>query len=226
MTPRRSLANVIPALCIFILLAIAGLWFWNYRHSFQQVTITLPKGDGLTTRIYNASVVTEESSLDSLAKQQNVRELKTTETFKLKKGRYVVLATGSNYEPTQQTLSVGAQPASLSFNPDFSSGKLGSLLDQQLSVIHSTLRANIPATSGFTISRGRLYQTGDWYGTILKRKVSVLEAQRHYRDTYRVVLQKQGNFWRIVTKLELSLSKQTYPKIPVDVLRDVNAMTQ
>lgn len=95
-----------------------------------------------------------------------------------------------------------------------------SQLDKELETITLVLQSAYPKiTTDYTISRGKLYDQGQWYGTTLTYK----GTDTFNRDTLRVLMQKKDGIWTLrTTPPELLLSAKKYPDVPKSILQSVN----
>lgn len=97
---------------------------------------------------------------------------------------------------------------------------LNNQLDKELETITLVLQSAYPKiTTDYTISRGKLYDQGQWYGTTLTYK----GTDTYNRDTLRVLMQKKDGIWTLrTTPPELLLSAKKYPDVPKSILQSIN----
>lgn len=71
----------------------------------------------------------------------------------------------------------------------------------------------------YTVNRGRLFDTGQWYGTTLQYH----GTDALNRDTLRVLLQKKNGVWKLrTTPPQPLLSAVSLPDVPKDILKAIN----
>lgn len=97
-------------------------------------------------------------------------------------------------------------------------------LTKQLAVeepeILKVINTNYPqiATS-YVINKGKLYGDGSWYGTTL----TYTGTDTMSRDTLRILMQKQGDDWKLLTTPpQILLSTVEFPDVPKEILKDIN----
>ena len=93
-------------------------------------------------------------------------------------------------------------------------------LAEELPVITTTLTNAYPKiATDYTVSKGKLYGDGQWYGAIL----SYHGGDTENRDTLRVLMQKKGDTWIIRSKPpQPILSAAKFPDVPVSILKAIN----
>ncbi|MBI5357952.1 hypothetical protein HZB74_03860 [Candidatus Saccharibacteria bacterium] len=110
---------------------------------------------------------------------------------------------------------------SVEIDPYFSDQKLSSLLEGKELGIHEAVKKNFQHINLYEIQPGKLYRWGEWYGTTLK----YVGNDTFNGDVLRVVLKHEQEGWQVKTEIpDITLSKQIFPDIPVDVLRAVNSL--
>ena len=98
--------------------------------------------------------------------------------------------------------------------------ELETLLTSETPAIQRAITATFPTLEqNYTIERSALYNTGDWYGTILQYKGSDVNN----RDTLRIVLQKKNGEWVVRTPQPQPLvSHLELTDAPKGMLDDLN----
>ena len=212
---------------IFFLVLILTLIGWSIYASYQKVTFTIaPNKPGLTVNVYKNDVDNDEASPESLVKADNlVKTVDTSSTIKLKQGHYIWQTAGSN-DYTRQTTKFVLKNEAISFeiNPTMTDGKLTSLLKTESPAVQKAILASVLGISPtYQLGAGKLYDNGEWYGTIIYPSKPFEFLSTNFVDIYRVVAHKDNGVWKVVTNPpELSLSAKKYTTIPRDILSDVN----
>ena len=104
-------------------------------------------------------------------------------------------------------------------NPTYSKDKLQSLLNSELPIVRATIQNYYPKVNSlYSVSKGELYNFGEWYGTTLIYRGGYSQSS----DTLRIILHKTGDTWQVAAQPDIILSSNAYPAIPFDILDDVN----
>lgn len=142
--------------------------------------------------------------------------------IKLEKGKYVVQYDAvDGYEDSIVELDFSEKRQVINLDPNYDTLRLDAILKKELKTIHGSLKNELPNIDVYDVRQGRLYKKGDWYGTVLIYKGSDLFNS----DSLRVVMKKENGKWVIKTNPpSISLNKYSYPDVPEDILRDVNAI--
>jgi hypothetical protein len=220
---RRPLAIFIIVLVVLVGATIG----YNYLKSFQKLTVVIGSDiPSLKVSVYKLPPGGHESGplSDFKAPKYLVRETTSSTTFKLKKGEYLVSSSGNNDYVEQDEEVHLDQPQQAKVDPQYTATKLASQLKQEASAINQAIAGAVPGVANYTVAGGKLYQRGEWYGTVLTVKQTAEQARTSYTDIYRLVAQKQNGTWKVVATPDLNLSIVTYPSIPRAVLVDVNKM--
>lgn len=101
--------------------------------------------------------------------------------------------------------------------------KLETMLAKEQSAIDQVLSTTYPQLSElYTVTDGKLYHDGSWYGATLLYKGS----DELSRDTLRLLMQKKDNTWKIRTDPPaIILHAADYPDMPKDIIQDLNKAT-
>ena len=174
----------------------------------------------LTVRYTNVQSVDIHASSDPSSTVASVTY--SGQTIKLRQGSYVLSYTGkTDYANGSIAVDLSQKQQTVTINPPYSDQKLSSLLSTESPAIQMVLTQKYPHISLYKIQLGKLYHTGDWYGTTLVYTGSDIFNS----DTLRVVLHKQNGTWVVATDPpNITLSKLLFPNVPEDVLVDVNNM--
>jgi hypothetical protein len=140
--------------------------------------------------------------------------------MKLKKGAYQLITSGTDVRKTTENLQVGDQPITKDMYIPLSDEFLQKQLAAESSAIHQTIIDRYPQLASlYTINPGKLYGRGEWYGTVL----TYIGTDSDNRDSLRILLQKQGNSWHVVTTPpQPLLSAKKLPDVPSYILSDIN----
>lgn len=230
MSPLRQfwLNYRVYIIAIILVTTIVGIGLSIY-FSYQKVTVNFTQTKpGFAVNIYKTDTSSNEISPDKLIDQNNlVKTVEEDSTFKLKAGNYVWETKGtSDYQRETGQLIITTKPQTITVNPVYTDTKLKSLLAEESPAIQKLIATAIPGIgTAYRTTTGRLYQNGEWYGTIIYPNLSTEALRTNYVDTFRLVAHKANGMWKIVTlPPDLVLTTKAYPNIPRTVLVDVNNM--
>ncbi|HEY1085874.1 MAG TPA: hypothetical protein VGE34_04075 [Candidatus Saccharimonadales bacterium] len=192
---------------VIILILIAGFFTVQYIQSRKEIVIEFSNTSEVTLLEYRTlkQVGTVKNSGDKIQISKDVR-------YKLK-------YTGKDgYESGE--VVVDNQKDKLSISPPYSKKKLASLLtDSVVESAHTTITNKYPhISSQYTIEKGELYHSGEWYSTSLVYK----GGYNNISDTLHVILKKTDQGWEVSASPNVSFNKIDSPNIPVDILKEVN----
>jgi hypothetical protein len=199
-------------LAVIILLAlITGSLYLNNAATHNTVTFS-------TTQTGIASItVTHIVSSTSI---KPVATIDPAGKLSLTKGSYTAVAQGTNISTDPINFSVDSSPLTVTIHPGFSLSYLNQQLTLEQTAIGQAITSNLgQKLTGFKVNAGRLYKDGDWYTTTL---IQTPAHPTENGDVYRMVMQKNNGQWKVIAPPAIVLSKQTYPMIPIDILRDIN----
>ncbi len=196
----------------------------SYVNSFNEVRIILrqPPSESVTVKIYALS--DHESSVEDYKDKTPLKETNTDVDLRLKNGEYVVvIPAGTVYEPQVQEFAVDASRKDVVVLPRYSSQTLESQLNEQRSDIRSMLYAQYdflnPKKRLYVFLDEKIHLQGEWYTATVRELI----PGRNKSDIYRIVAQKKGGKWVLVTTPpDLVISNVRYPDIPREVLLDLN----
>lgn len=203
---------IIILLASLLLIGLGGLFL--YLTSFGQLDITYKdSGTKITLDIYQSGKDFNDS-----------KPIKTTDapgSIRIKKGDYIVKSReNEEYASQSKPVTVGSKPSQVSIDPDYSSKKLDNLLKNELLSIKRSIFTAYPVIeSDYSFSKMSLLKKGDWFSTLLVSKKSTPN-----NDTLRLVAQKQGNTWVIITRPPaIVINAAQYKSIPSDVITNINS---
>lgn len=201
---------------IILIIMIGANIFINYKNSFQEISVSVtgnPKNSKVNIYKLNDN---DRTLVESFTNSQT--------TKRVKKGTYEVIFNGSGFQEQSTTIKVGDNPEATTINPSYTKERLAELLSNERAAINLAINEAIPQTkSSYVIDPGELYILGEWYGTTIHVRQTPTEERENYIDRYKVVLKKEGASWKVITiPPEIIISKNKYPKIPREVLIEVN----
>lgn len=180
-----------------------------YLTSFHKVSINLKPPD-LAVDLY------ARNSKDSSVK---ISSLRNSQVVSLRSGDYYAVPTSKKYSSSPINFTVEETAKSVDINPDYSDKFLLNLLNTEYPAIQSVINSRYAAVlSGFTLSTGRLYMNGTWYATTLVQKV----PERAFGDTYRLIMKKENNTWKIVVPPKLVISRYDSRSVPMSIIDGAN----
>jgi hypothetical protein len=192
-----------------------GLVGWHlYANMYQQLTLTDTNATNVT--LYRAA---PSESGPGYNAQKPVLTLDNVGSYRVKKALYVYVArAGNGFESATDQLPVGKQPVSFSVQLAYTSQHLQQLLPTEGPLALQALDQAYPSQMAlYTPENGKLYDDGQWYGV-------KLVANDGVDDTYRAVVEKEGDRWQVATRPPaIALSHPVYPNIPQDILSDVDS---
>jgi hypothetical protein len=199
---------------IFLCL-LAGLFTAWYLTSYKSLVVTYKNAHDV--KIYKTAAL--NSGKD---KKPAAAIASSGQEVKLREGSYTLHYEGNDgYESRYVVVNVTQKHQKFSFAPDYSDSKLQAMLKAESPAIQQALKNTFPDIGLYEIQTGKLYDKGEWYGTALVYK----GAYGPNSDMLRVVLHKENGSWIVKTvPPRITLSKFTYPDVPVDVLRDINSL--
>lgn len=208
---------------IFVGFILVLSWFYLDKYlSKRDLIINFPNNSrGLSINIYRA--LSGEDNLEVNKSSLVASNISQNTTLKLPQGTYRIVSNQNNdYNKIDQKIYLGDKPYTLDINGVYTDTKLKSLLDSEKQSILSSLRQELPTVDKyFTISEGKLFEQGNWYGTTLVSKSTDI----YNNDTLRVILKKQDSRWVIVTNPpQILVSKVSSPDTPSYIIRDINNM--
>jgi hypothetical protein len=150
--------------------------------------------------------------LDKNASQ--IKNITTSTNLQLKEGEYSYKVLGDTYSNDAVSFSVSSN-TSITVSPLYSDQYLASLLEKESSAINKVLLAKYPVIlNDFKIKSLNLYEKGDWAAGKIETKTTGAEQP----DVYRFVLQKINSQWNIVVPPQISINRDLYKQVPIDIL--------
>lgn len=215
-------------LALAIILFIGLVFGYGFLTSSQQITVSVKNNPNSKVYFYKVPKKTDlhEADEDYATEKLLVKQPKSGEQIKIKKGNYVVAFAGNDdFLKKSVLVQVGGAPQTITIEPEFTDTKKARLLTEQGPAIKQVVSQMVALPKNYTISQDVLLGNGEWYGALIHLSESDIVAQGGYADLYRIVLHKTGDVWKFAAGPELSLSKQNYPDVPKDVLSAVNALS-
>lgn len=177
---------------------------WSYILSFQEVTFRYDNALGYIELI--------DEHNEKLYPKHN-------QPIQLTEGEYHIQHIGTHIQPEYRSLTITDDTTVLDVSYSYTREHLDSLLKKEQPAARAALYATYPkAKSDYRLVHEKLYRLGDVYGAAL-----VARKPGDNSDTLRVVLEKRGDTWQILSKPPVPiLSTPEYPKIDSAVLEDIN----
>ena len=214
---------------VLAIVVIGGLVGVSILTSYQTLTITYAATNPpVKTSVYKLLAGNEGGLGQAVDPKNLIKEVTKTTKFKLKKGSYAVVTSGSaDYQTQAISVTLGGTAQTVGIDPTYSTAKLQSQLVKEQNALAQAVTASVPAfTSKYKISSGKLYQHGDWYGALIVPNLTDNQLSTQYVDNYRLVAHKENGAWKVLTlPPELIISSFKYPNVPHDILVDVNKLT-
>lgn len=212
--------NIIALFIVFLL--FCGIFvitsLVSNARSPGSVNVSITCANCKTIFVYDA-VKTEGDGDKKLIVKESDKQLVTKLSSK---HPYLVEYEGEKgYENNSLNFKTEYNDKEIKLEPSFTNDRLAALLPQKQEAINAAIKKIGPAISLYDVQPGKLYKTGEWYGTTLKYKQLDITMD----DTLRIILHEESGRWMLATDPpDITLSKYTYPKIPEDVLRSVNKL--
>jgi hypothetical protein len=223
---NQKLIKAFIAVIFSAVLIIVSLLIFQYLTSKETVSIKYAdNAKGLTTSLYKLNSYDDDYNPEySVTPENLVFETKSSTETKLKKDDYVVVFEGEGYTKKIQRISINKENKTIDVDASYTEDKLNQILDQEFETLKTTILDYLPlAKDSSQISRGKMYNKGDWYGTTITIKQTAEEQRNNYTDIYRVVINKRSGNWVVINKSpELIISSPNYPQVPRDILVDIN----
>lgn len=192
---------------VFMILLLAGFGI-HYLLSLRKVSFVFEGGTEKIT-IYNSD-------------KKNVKELSSNSHTFLREGSYYFVPYGANLSSDTIEFSVSNSDKTIVVHPSFTDEYLADELQKEIGAIETSISLKYPSLyNNYTLSQGALYKQGDWFGGLLKPKVSDI---RDEKDPYRIILHKKDGGWQVIRRPEYILSASRYEEVPLDVLRAINSI--
>lgn len=200
-----------------VLLLVAVIGIFAYVFSTQSVTVTYDAANVDQAQIFKAA-----KPGTTLPQGEAVQTLASGKSYRLAKGSYVLVATGEKITTSSTSLALAGQPVKHTITTTYSPAYLAQLLPAQQAAITAAIKAANPRIlQSYKFGISRLYGSGDWYGTTL----TYIGTDKYNTDSLRLVAHREGSTWIVDTNPpQLILTAKAYPKIPHDVLSQVNAI--
>ncbi len=191
---------------IAIIIVIVGIFILVDQLQYKSVALTL-KGTGYNVEIY-----------DSVSSKK-IFDTGTNSSLRLKAGNYYYKPTGPIVDNSQTSFVVTSTDIAITVDPDYSANHLADLAKNETKAINSILQTAYPKViSKYTFKNLNLYKKGEWGAGYL---VQIVDP-RQDPDIYRFVVHKVNDKWIVAAPPQISISKNDYPDIPLDVLYSVN----
>ena len=128
------------------------------------------------------------------------------------------LAYGAMTAPGQQKNTPKAETAKPVKPP--TKAELEKKLVSEMPAITNVLITEYPLiATTYTVEQGQLFDQGQWFGTTMTYR----GTDSDNRDTLRVLMEKKGDTWKLLTKPPRPLlSKKDFPNVPVSILKKIN----
>lgn len=212
----------IIALVLVFFGVIVGIYLYENKTSYQDITVTLKPVAGYpaTAKLYKYNQGKSEYEPSTAIKQENyIADLQLNNTLRVKRGTYVIaVQNDANYQDTTKGYMVDENTKDIPLNLQLNDTALKDLAVQESASVNNALNQSITKPPDYKIDQGVLLLDGTWYVTTVSR----VTDGSFYSDIYRVVAHKEDNTWKVVTNPSLSLSSLDYPDIPRAVLSKAN----
>lgn len=209
----RSNKKYVAAMLVLVTIITATTILVSYISSTKEVFVYYKNSKDVNIHVFSGEHVDGSNKITEIKKSGDSVRLDKSETYQVTYSGTVGYEDGLvSFKPSDRDI--------IKINPYYSQDKLSRFLSGQESIIHNVIKSKYSDNiHSYELQTGKLYHFGDWYGTTLK----YIGDDYSNSDTLRIVLNKVGGNWVVKTDPpSVSLSKYDFPKIPIDVLVDVN----
>lgn len=222
---KRRLMTLLVVVFMCLMLAV-GYYIFIHRYQTLRVDVVNARS-GYKLSLYESSNNDEVNPEVFEQKQNLVKEFISTDSFKLKKGNYVLVGSGKDFVKSVISIKLANNEVRETVRVKLSDEKLQQVLKEEFPSIVLAVQKSFPGVSSkYGVGEGRLFENGEWFGTTLSPIMSDEMRRLTYVDIYRLVAHKQNGKWDIVTKPpELVLSRAKYSGVPFDVLSETNKLS-
>jgi hypothetical protein len=148
-------------------------------------------------------------------------KLVTSQKVKLADGTYDFVVTNNPelYQNPVDKVVINSSVKEVLVTPVLTDQALANLLKDEVAAANAALFDKFPTLKqSYTLSSGRLYLDGNWYGAVLKPQNSSL-------DSLKIIEHKQNDKWVVaVSTPAVSIGQPSNPSIPFDVLKAVDQL--
>jgi flagellar basal body-associated protein FliL len=202
--------RILTAIGIVGVVALLVFWAVSYFLSFKSVT--LKPHNGITMTFGEPSHGEDGPGVS----KEIAKTSSETKKVRVKEGYYAIVYSGTDITTTRVLYHVtNNMTIEAPDNFTLSDSKLAQELDQQSDAITAALQAN-SKTSAYTPDKAQLYQDGSWYAAKL------VPADPDTQDTLVVILHKENGQWKLAVDPAITLYIGDYPKVPQQIIRDIN----
>lgn len=228
-TKNRKIKPPLPQI-VMIIIAVTFLSLAVISYLIYQSKIT----------IHFQSDFKEEIILSNQQKHQ-IAKFKTPQTLRLKPGSYLIQPKGQErYQNSIQSFDF-KQNQTIVLNFDFDQSYYDKSFRLEPDKIANLLRQTYPETfkaHDYQIIKGQFFQQGRYYVTAIGQKGNLVDEDRAEKETkilkkdvfisniYYVVFEFKAKRWQQITHPELILSQVDYPKLPLNLIKQVNTWYQ
>ncbi len=200
--------RLIGALVVAIFLMV--IFFFVYQNLSVKKSVTLTPTNGTTIEIG------QQDEEGGMKLEETISKTTAQSTIRLNPGVYTIIFSGDGYESQNSSVNIQKDTEITTPPLKFTKARLDQLLQKDRVAIAESLQAITSSGDGYILSDEKLYLQGDWYAAKL------VPGDSTKYDVLRVVAHKENGKWTAATPSRLVFYKNHYPKIPVDVLRDIN----
>jgi hypothetical protein len=201
---RRNITIAIIAVAVIVL----G-WF-GWEQLIHKKTVTFQPSSGTVIKIGTPLDSNSGIGINHVLGQSNNQK-----SVKLDPGSYVVSYSGNDYVSQAVTIKLSSNLILTTPKLDYSRSRLASLLTSEKSAIYTELGKSIDLKT-YTPANENLYYNGEWYAAQL------VPADQVNQDRLIVIMQKQGNAWKVVAGPKIVLFTGDYPNVPKNLVSTID----
>lgn len=186
---------------------------------FSLIGILLVTGAFIAIDYLNKKVVSfnfdnTDYSIDILDKSENkIAQIGKSGDLRLANGDYSYRVIGDGLDRNAVAFTVKDKPLKVTVTSELSDQKRKEILSQQEPNIELVINTNYSGKAGFTIDNISLHERGDWASASL-----IVDIPQQAPDTYRVVLHRENDLWKVKVPPTIAINKSQYKDVPEAIL--------
>lgn len=201
---------------IIILLLGAVIYYFT---SYHNLTINYSLHDKMSSAPVKLYSTKQNDENHGETPDKFIADVKSGESIKLRDSIYYIKTDGEDFKENPVYINLSGSDQTAEYEVSYTANKLESIEKSEIEAAREALKSEYPkAEELYTLSRDKLLHLGDWYVVYLTYK----DQDSLSRDTLRVVLHKEKDEWKVVTKPQISIGAPEYPDIPMNVLEYAN----
>ena len=209
---------VVLSLLAGIIMLLLGAVIY-YFTSYHNLTVSYSLGDDMSSAPVKLYSTKQNDDNHGEVPDKFIADIKSGESIKLKDNIYFIKTHGDDFNENPVYINLNGSDQTIEYEVSYTTSKLESIEKSEIEAARDAFRSEYPkAEELYTLSRDKLLHLGNWYVVYLTYK----DQDSLSRDTLRVVLHKEKDEWKVVTKPQISIGSPEYPDVPMSVLEYAN----